>query len=99
MRLLEIFTLLELKDRLSHVAQTMGRAITKRWGQHMNDAGVAGLPKDWRDILGSDILPDAMTMERFKEEWPQQSRSNSRNVSKACAHSIRRDFHCGPPRL
>jgi len=72
-RLLEMFLLLELKDRLTHVAQTMQRAITKRWDDHMHHAGMAGLPTAWRDAIHKDnIIPDGTTMERYKEEWSEQ---------------------------
>lgn len=51
MRLLEVFLLLELKDRLTHIAQVMGEKIYKRFMKHMDDAGQAGLPREWREAI------------------------------------------------
>lgn len=59
MRLLEVFLLLELKDRLTHIAEVMGKKIINRWRKHVEEAGLAGLPREWQDAYNQTILPMA----------------------------------------
>ncbi len=70
MKLLEMFILLELRDRLAHTAETMTKKIAKRWDDKVNDGGMTGLPDEWRQALSDDILPDSMTMSRH-DNWPE----------------------------
>lgn len=70
MKLLEMFILLELRDRLAHTAETMTKKIAKRWDDKVNDGGMTGLPDEWRQALSDDILPDGMTMSRH-DNWPE----------------------------
>ena len=54
MRLLEMFLLMELNDRLAHISQVMGNKIYQRFMKHMEEAGEAGLPRAWREAVFGD---------------------------------------------
>jgi len=67
MRLVEFFELLEAKDRLEYLADKNASKIFARWKQKVNDEGMTGLPQDWIEAIADGIIPDAMTMEQFKD--------------------------------
>lgn len=68
MRLLEVFLLMELNDRLNYIAQNMHKKILDRWVQHMEEAGIAGLPREWKDALHDETLPDPVNNDNWTEE-------------------------------
>ena len=68
MRLLEVFLLMERTDRLNYIAQNMQKKILDRWVQHMEEAGTAGLPRDWRTALHDETLPDPVNNDNWTEE-------------------------------
>lgn len=72
MRLLEMFTLLELRDRLAHIADTMQGKIAQRWEQHVQEAGFVGLPQDWKAMYRDGKLPDesVMSVDGWAKGWP-----------------------------
>jgi len=68
MRLLEVFLLMERTDRLNYLAQNLQKKILDRWVQHMEEAGIAGLPREWRDALHDETLPDPVNNDNWTEE-------------------------------
>ena len=72
MRLLEVFALLELRDRLAHIADTMQGKIAQRWEQHVQEAGFVGLPQDWKTMYRDGKLPDesVMATDGWTKGWP-----------------------------
>jgi len=72
MRLLEVFLLMERTDRLNHIAQVMQKKIFGRWWKHMEEAGHAGLPRDWKRALDDGSLPDPMANDDWSDEHTEK---------------------------
>ncbi len=65
MRLLEVFLLMELRDRLAHVAKALQKKIFKRWTIHHN-TGLKGLPSDWKN---NELLMMTRSTSEIGTEW------------------------------
>jgi hypothetical protein len=65
MRLLEVFLLMELRDRLAHVAKALHKKIVHRWMGQLKTQGSRGLPFSWKDAMEDGQLPAIADMENL----------------------------------